>query len=279
MKLIAVCNNVPDTIGSMLSDLKITNVKVHTFGTKVPKIPKHKYFFILSYTDLINNLKRLNGESYCDITVFLFCPVIWAKKLSNVKYLDVSSSKKTSNVLSYHYKDISLDLFRGILDSPFSTKKVKEIHKDFKVYIVNNILSGSLLNPLMTLLYSVKAETNILLKEMMFKYLTGDWSLSDLEKELNKTSEWGSVTKPCKTKLLELLKSDIGKAYRKCLTTLQTSKETKEPASINKLAKEHGIEVYEVKYILNTLMKQKKPCISGRTMDSLHKKELKVFKK
>lgn len=279
MKLISVCNNVPDTVGALLKDLNITDIKLQTFGTKVSKVPKHKYLFILFYQDFIFNLKRLNSKNYSDVTVFLFCPIIWAKKLSHNKFLDVAFSKKDTNVLSYKYKDVSLELLHGLLERKFTTKKVEEIHKDFKVYIVNSILSGSLLNPLMTLLYSVKAETNILIKEMMFKYLTGIWTIQKLEKELDKSSEWGTITKSCRIKLFELLKSDIGKAYKEALTLLQKSKETKEPVNINKLAKEYGIEVYEIKYILNTLMKQKKPCISGRTMDSLHKKELKVFKK
>jgi len=267
-KVIAICNNVPDTINSMLNELGYNDVKIIQSGTLMTK--KDKFCMILSFLDFKNNLKLINSEQHVNSTVFLFCPVIKVKSFKNIIFLDVVKNSATSCLIRSLYKDPSKAKLKGILDAEHTTKKVKEIDKEFKYHLVESMQTGSLLNPMMTLLYSVKAEAHIRIKEMIFNYFLSKKTIAELEKDLIKSYEWGSVSKNCRIGLINLLQSDIGKTYKDVFTLVSTKKKADEKFNLASIAKKRGIDDYEIKYIMSTLMSKKKKSAKGKSLTEIY---------
>jgi hypothetical protein len=281
-KVICVCNNVPDTIISLLSDIvKDVKYSLLEINKKYPKIPKSKFLFALSFPDFLNSLKKVNSDNYNETTIFLFCSAVQAKTLSHVYLLDLMKNSKTSCLIKSFYKDLSPEVLSGFLHKSFSSKrKVREIDKEFKYRLIDSIKSGSLLNPMMTLLYSVKADGHIRIKQLIFEFLTSSkMKVSDLESMLKKSYEWGTISTQFRTKLIALLTSELGQKYKSVLQKVYDSRKSSEVISIQSLAKKNEIDAYEIKYIMNVLMKQKKKSLTGKCFTEIYNKENRVAKK
>lgn len=263
MKLIAVCNNTPDTIYKMLEELEKTDITYIQYNSKIPSRIKTEYMFIFSFYDFRSGLKTLNSEAYKNKTVFLFCPIVSAKALSKIYFLDVAKTRKTEYSIKSMYKDLSLEILSAYLDKPYRVKKIIILDRAYAYTLIDHAKSGSLLNPLMTILYTVKAEGGLKVKEVVFKWLASKKGVEDLQKWLNEAYKFGMVTQGFAKSLLNLFNSDLGKMYKKAFIEIldQTEK-----SDIAKVAKKYDIDSYELRYIVNTLLKTKKHGNIGKNL-------------
>jgi hypothetical protein len=272
-KVIAVCNTVPDTISSMLKSCTEVVPTYLEVGTRLSKVPKKEIIYVLTHRDFISNLKIINSEAYGETTIFLFCPVVNAKTLTRILFLDVAKNSTSSNTIRSLYKDPSPDALKGYLDKEFKRQTIKEIDKEYKYCIVESMVKGSLLNPLMTLLYSIKAEENLRIKNLIFDYFSSKTKFSNFEEQLVHSYEWKTVTKQIRLKLLTLLDSEVGRKYVSTLRDFIASKSDKEHSfNLKGACKKAGIEEYEIKYIANNMMKKRQKNLTGVYLKDLHNK-------
>jgi hypothetical protein len=274
MKLLIVSNNVPDTIQKMFVELDKEDITYLEVNSKVPKKLKTEILFLMSHADFRNNLERLNSEEYLKKTVVLFAPIVKVKYLTNASYLDVKSDKGMYSITS-EYKNLDIDLLEKQLAKPYKKRKVKEENVEFKYLLLDGIRSGSLLNPLMTLLYSVKAEGSVKIKEMVLSWLVSKKKLEVLTKQLKDCYEWGTVSSKFCGALIDLLSSDLGKNYKLALSKIEEAKEAGEKPNTVSIAKKHGVDDYELRYILNNLINTRKHLLDGKTVTHVHAKQKK----
>jgi hypothetical protein len=279
MKLIVVCNNVPDTVQAMLTELGHTKVTHLPTCERASESPKNEITFVFSFPDFKLSLKLFNSEAYAKKTVVLFCPIVQAKSLEGALFLDVSKNKKGIDTIKSTYKNLSVDVLSAYLAKPYKSKKVKEKDKEFKYCLIDTVRSGSLLNPLMTLLYTVKAEGGVKIKHIVLKWLVSKDKISALEKQLNDTYDFCTVSKKFCAKLIELLSSDLGKNYKLALSKIELKKGTEDAENITQIAKKHETDDYELRYIINVMCKAKKHLLNGRDIASLYNKDFKTLKK
>jgi hypothetical protein len=236
---------------------------------------KTKHVFILTYPDFIRNLKRLNSTKFNGVNVYLFAPAIKAKMLKPAKFLDMSFKTKNVNLVKSTFVLPELDLLKGILSADIVDKPVGLIYEDFQARLIDNIKNGSLLNPLMTLIYSLKAGTQIKAKAVIFAWLFSGKKITVLEKNLDNMESWGKLSKRFKTQLVEVLKTEMGKAYREVFAKIGELHEAKKvdktvtfnPGAIAKKAK---LDAYEIRYIYTSFYKPANKTIEGRTLHDIY---------
>jgi hypothetical protein len=221
----------------------------------------------------------LNSEAYEKKTVFLFAQVVRVKYLTNAYFLDLVKEKGKNYSISSEYKNLNLDTLAAYLEKSFKTnRKVKEEDKEFKYLLIEGVRAGSLLNPLMTLLYAVKAEAGVKIKEIVLNWLVSNDKISALAKDLKNSYEWGVVSTRFCEKLIELLSSDLGKRYKLALSQIEEVKDSGEKPNTIAIAKKHDIDDYELRYIINTMINVRKNKNDGKTVAQIHKEMIKNAK-
>ncbi len=250
-KVLCCCNNIPDTITHFLTSLGYSadsDISIFEYGQKFGKTPRSKFIYFLEFSDFLRNIKIINSEQYKCATIFIFCTIVNANSISNVILLDVKSK---SDILQFSYKNITPDTLNKILTKSFKSYQVEIGDKEYKHQLIEQLRIGSFLNPLMTLLYSVKAEGHAYVKNLIFEFMSTDVPISVLESLLKDSYEWGTISKQCRSKLIELLSSDIGQKYKMavnevCSSGLTSSKD------IAIISRRYEIDAYEVKYMLKS---------------------------
>jgi hypothetical protein len=272
MKLICITNNVPDTVYEMLNDLEYTSITFQEINKKSPAKLKTDAIFILTYSDFKANLETLNSEAYEKKTVFLFAPIVRVKYLTHAYFLDLVKDKGKNYSMTSEYKNLSLETLDGYLKKPFkSGRKIKEDEKEFRYHLIEGVRAGSLLNPLMTLLYVVKAEAGVKIKELVLDWLVSKNKIEVLDKKLKNSYQWGVVSNKFCEKLIQLLESDLGKKYKLAFTEIEIAKEAGEKSVIPAVAKKYDIDAYELKYIVNNMLKVRKNKLDGKSITEIHK--------
>jgi hypothetical protein len=275
MRLLISCNNIPDTVQKMFAELDKDSITYLEVNSKVPKKLKTDTLFLLSFSDFKRNLVRLNSEEYLKKTVVLFAPIVKVKYLTHAYFLDVKSDKGMYSITS-EYKNLCIENLERQLSKPFKKRTVKEENTEFKYLLIDGVRSGSLLNPLMTLLYSVKAEGSVKIKEMVLSWLVSPkQDIASLSKQLKSSYEWGTVSSKFCGALIELLSSDLGQRYKMVLSKIEAIKATGEKPNTVALAKKHEVDDYELRYILNNLINTRKHLLDSKTVDYVHAKQKK----
>jgi hypothetical protein len=194
----------------------------------------------------------------------------------NVSFLDVVKKSGPYTITS-EYKNLSLETLEKLIAKPFKTKrKVKEEDKEFKFLLIDGVRAGSLLNPLMTLLYSVKAEGAVKIKEIVLSWLVSKDKIDALSKSLKSAYEWGTVSTKFCTSLIELLTSELGQNYKKAFSKIESMKEAGEKPNAVSIAKKYGIDDYELRYILTNLINTRHHKLDGMNVTQVHKNQKKA---
>lgn len=276
MRCIISANSAPDLIYRLLLQTGVDKKDVFTLPVRGSvKAVKAKNIFVLNYPDFLKNLEMLNSKKFNGVNVFLFAPAIRAKMLTPARFLDMSFKEKNVNLVKSVFIQPELDLLKGILLSVPEDKPVGILYADFQARLVDNIKNGSLLNPLMTLIYTLKAETQISVKAIIFGWLFSGKKLKVLEKELDEIAPWGKLSKRFKEQLLGILKTDMGKAYCSVFAKIgelhEAKKKDKEAAfNPGAIAKKAKLDSYEIRYIYNSFYKPANKTIEGRTLHDIY---------
>ena len=75
MKLLICCNNIPDTVGEILTELG-KEYQCLPIGANYSKKYKHEILMVLTFHEFKQNIKVFNSSLYENKTVILFCPIV-----------------------------------------------------------------------------------------------------------------------------------------------------------------------------------------------------------
>jgi hypothetical protein len=276
MYCFGIANHSPDTVLSALVKRKLikseSDVAILTPGATLDKDkkPKRKVLLALNLADFNRNLSILNGPKYSQVQVFLFSSPLRLAELDNCEGLDFEQSPEDS-VIKFNLRSIDWSKHKKYLarleskaklgstatDSAAAGKKSfpKVVRRDnqYLFHLTDMVRRGSLLNPIMTLIYTIPSTTQSQVKEAVMAYLFGKHSLDKLKQVLNTISGSTGLTSTMKNSLLDVLASDVGKEYLKAFKAYKEAKKNNKPLAPKDLVKRFKVTEYEIKYILSVV--------------------------
>jgi hypothetical protein len=198
---------------------------------RIKKLYKNVLF--LSTLDFRRNLSVLNGTTS---RAFVFSNPIDISRLNGVTSLDFSANDD----FSFMPSSLALHVVSKSVPSP-----IKYVHSEFLNNLVNSVKHGSLLNPLMTFVYSLSPTSQLLVKLSVIDYLYNGRSQKYLTDRLKALSD-NSMSK-----LLTILSADTTTSYAKALQTIRLLRKQKRNVDIDSVAKATNTSSYELSYMLS----------------------------
>ncbi len=206
------------------------------------KSPKRKIIFVVSISDLFRNLAVLNGDSYSNVQVFVFASPLRINELEGCTALDITPSVASKGVGFNLLPTLAIAKYRSALKGqPVVTKRAVA---QYLTILTDNVKHGSLLTPLMTLIYTLPKSTHQTpVKEAVAKYFHGS-SLATTYKVLTDLLSEKSFVK-----LTDLLESSIAESYRNAMKDLKA----KDNASLSSICTKWGTSDYEIRYLQSVI--------------------------
>lgn len=192
----------------------------------------------------LQEFKALRDIHKSSARIILFEGPITAMGFEGANLLDL---KLESSSPYYGIKYSSLD----------STVFKKAAHYNvypFKKYcyynnIIKAIESKSILNPLMTTIYSLPSTSQKHVKVEVVNWFSYDGKVKNLPSLMLEISKEVKISSTVVTQLISILSSDLAALYCKAIKTKGTSEE---------LAERYGISAYDLNYMLSVKSKRKK---------------------
>lgn len=269
MRLIGIAQHAPLHVRQMIEavyEAKSKPCKVFVLplngSVRMKAATSCDVLFITRYADFIRNLDDLNHKVYADKPVFLFTSVLRLSEIKPITVLDSSRLTDFSFRLTTLSKaDIAYACFRSV-----PQKKVRIADKDFLASLIADNMQGSLLTPLMTLIYQVAAPQQSLLKNKIFEWLLSDDSVNQLQQRFKA----GTLEPKFAKQLFDFLSSDVVTPYRDALRFVQQRTAAKKPISYKQVMRKFPVTSYEIRYILSVLVRDKKNTeLYGKTLEEI----------
>ena len=250
-KVFGVSNSSPETVIETLIRRKVvksnSDIAVHPVGTKlgVERV-KAKAIFLLTIADLTHNMKTLCLSSYKDMPVFVFAAPMKLAEIRGVFPLD-------------YEPDPSLPGF-GFILKPLSLRALKTSHESrlkrrdgkYLANLLTHVQEGSLLNTLMTAIYSVPSAAQTITRVTICRWLLNGKKESELSPALQKLQKEYPLTDNARKKLEGIVLSEVGKKYFDALHQYAKAKSDGN-AKVDSIAKSTGCSAYEMRYCIHVV--------------------------
>lgn len=239
--LFGVANHSPETLtaeihkAGLIRDRK--EIHIVPSGSYLERCSKRIVYF-LSARDVARNASRLLLRKYDDTHVFVFDAAISLCSLE-VTPVDYEPDPEYPKFGFKH---------RSIIRAKIKSVKSKcqHVYKKFDIlpHLVSFVRTGSLLNPLMTFIYSLPtpAQTKVKVAVVSWVYLSK--SAKSLEKLLN-SIDGVQLSDRVKEKAKDILLSDVAQKYQNFFVAYR------EDTSVMQRLRDFGVSSYEVNYILS----------------------------
>ena len=249
MKVFGIANHSPDSVISELLERKVAKasneIAVLPLNSDLPaKAPKYRFLLILTTADLKRNLATLNAGVYEGLAVLVFASPMALNRFRGIEPVDFARNPEYPG-FGFTLSSLDMSKLKRVYRTPLEVKQVSYLKR-----IVRYVREGSLLNPLMTFIYSQHFSIQPRLKLLAVKHVYMSKKLPMLEKELV-NADIKLSTKAFAT-VKEILSSEAASRYAQAFAEYRESlKGTKVP--VKKLAKTHGVAEYEITYMLSVL--------------------------
>lgn len=242
MYLFGLANTIPEHLMNWLVLKHI--VQDHSEVAVLPmdsrlecKRPKRKFILGLSGDSIQRNLHVLNSKSFSDVTVFLFGAAIELSEFSSLVPLDYEKTELSP----VKFEEITLSVSRYRAGQRPAICVKQKI--DYLKLLSDRIKVGSLLNPLMTFLYTLPSSTHQTpVKNIVALYLYHCLSDSKLDQMLSNLDV--PITSRMRTRLYEILESDAGCNYREAFKSYGR-------LGLEKTCQQNSVNSYEISYIVS----------------------------
>lgn len=255
-KIFGVSNHTPEVLVQALVKSKIaqshSDVGIIPVNSKLSATAKHKCLLFLTPADLHRNIPTLSTQSYQGCHAFLFANPMRVHELTGVTPLDFEANPEYPG-FGFTLKSLSLAPVKcAKADSVVTRRNGKYLSK-----LIRYVQKGSLLNPLMTFIYTLPSSAQGRVKTAVVKWLYLGKPRSFLERILEDVAS-GAITQRTKDKLATILFTDAGTAYQKAFAEFRRLKKEGSPVNIAKLAKTFDVSDYEMRYILSVIEDNKR---------------------
>lgn len=233
-----IANHSPDDVVAALLRYR-TAAQASDIGILPPMSKadtRHKFLLVLSTDDLARNMTRLDASG---VKVFVFSNPIDLVSFSGVVNLDFVPVDD----FAFNYQTLDL--------SKVAKSKAGLVHRvpsPFLTDLINSVKFGSLLNPLMTFIYSLSSQNQNLVKQLTVAYLYQGQSIQKFSTLLAP-----HLTERAINKLVSILDTSIGSSYAKALQSIRELRKKKSAVDISKVASETSTSSYELSYMLSVL--------------------------
>ncbi len=200
--------------------------------------------------DFMRNLQFFNSPYAEKLKVFVFASPLTLNGYSGVLPMDYSAHGSTGCTFGQKSLDMSL-CFKKFARDPV----VVNTPINYMTRLVESVIAGSLLNPLMTFIYTLPSSTH----QTPIKSAVSDWLLSGkpVIKLHHFIRESGvQVTQRVFDRLELILTSDSAKVFREAL--LAYKKTGMNSSKLDSICKPLHVDSYEITYILSVSGKSKK---------------------
>lgn len=250
-----VANHSPEVLIASLAKTKHissnSEIAVHPVSTKLPSrfSSKYKCLLLLTVSDLVKNMPVLMSKPYDSVLVFVFAAPMKLNDVIGVQPLDYAPSAEHPG-FGFTLSTLSLrPLSRLKTQSDLKRRNGRYLAK-----LITHVQSGSLLNSLMTFIYTLPSSAQTKMKLEIVQWLYAGKTDKELETRLASLRKDGiSVTSKCLEKLGAILFTEVGANYRKAFAEYRKQKKTGKPPKLSAIVKEFGVVEYEMRYVLSVL--------------------------
>lgn len=248
-----VANNAPAVVIQELLKKKVVatmkEISILPSNTKIPKkIPEYKVLLVLNVGDLVANRIALESKIFKDIKVILFADAMKISDFVGVTPLDFEPSAEHPG---FGFKLLPLNL-STVKRTSLIHSKIERKHGKYLENLVCHVRSGSLLNPLMTFLYTLPSTVQTRVKVAVVKWIYLSKTEKDLEKILSELPDILLTTRVV-DKLKSILLTEIGKNYQDAFAEYRKALKAGSLPKVPALVKKYGVSDYEMRYIMSII--------------------------
>lgn len=208
------------------------------------KKPIRDVIFVMSIPDFRRNLEIFNSRKYESTRVFLFASALRINELQNVTALDFDTDPAQAGLGFTPRKDLNMPLYRRTLKSSADT--VKHSVVNYLNTLTDNVKRGSLLNTLMTFIYTLPSATHQTpIKEAVAVNLYRAQSFKKLEEAFDALDL--NITKRVRDRFKEILTSEIGENYKQAFKAMAADPD--KANALENACKQFQTSDYEMRYL------------------------------
>ncbi len=205
------------------------------------ELPSKPILLFLSWREFVINLKTLNRRQYKDTRCIVFCSVLAFHRLRGVYGLD---SARAHNVHSIRPQT----KFRKVWSNS-KPRKVRAQARDYIQEMVNDVKDGSLLNPLMSYIYTLPNATHQKpIKQLSAAAVVCGADEHGIKRDIAffERCSGFNLSAKASTRLLELLLSKAGRNYADAFAFYR-----KKGMNLDDVVQQLGVDQYEMSYLLS----------------------------
>lgn len=220
-----------------------SNVHIVKQDSTLPEKLKKKYLFVLSSADFMHNLSILNSDAYRNTKVFVFASQITLLELKGCSIIDIDKVIEDPILFNLGSR-LSLPKVRAALQN--SSEIVVKQTIRYMNALVDGVVKGSLLTPLMTFIYTLsRATQQTPTKENIALYIAGFQNIDKLYGNLE-----GVISEKNLEKMQSILDLPIVNEYRKAFLELKAVGSVKR---VKEVSMKYAVPEYEIRYILSVV--------------------------
>jgi len=248
-----ISNHSPDQVLSFLTRREaiadMSDVAIVPAGTKLRAgtKPLRDTLFIIALPDLYSNFTVLNSHIYKDARIFVFASALKLRAISGITALDYMDNPDVSSVSFLSLAGLNNSAFSRALQRPGL-----DLHKapvDYLYLLSSGVKTGSLLNPMMTFIYSLPSQAQTAVKEGVANYIVlGTITASTLVSRLGRSLSVPLTPKQV-LRLRNILETDLCKVFVSSFAQMQGHWESKNESFLHQLCKTNSISAYEMRYL------------------------------
>jgi len=209
--------------------------------------PEKRVLFLVAMQDFYRNLPTLNSAEYAEVIVVVFASALRLVEVKGCVPFDFAPVKEQGGVVCHEQPLSRIVLRTGQRIAKLDVEREK---KDFLGVMIDSVKRGSLLNPLMTFIYTLPSSTHQTpVKEACARFLYTGMTYDQMIRELTRDHDL-ELTDRANTKMRTILSSEVGKAFASLFAEFRSKRNS---ATFDVLCAKYETSPYEVRYILSVV--------------------------
>lgn len=252
-QIFGVANHSPEYVveamrkAKLIDDLK--NIGIVPAEQRLSRRTLCKYLLLLSTQDLRRNASILATPKYQKVQVFVFANPMDLSEIEGLTALDYELNPEYPG-FGFKLKSFNVRDIRKAPESHLEYKRGRYLYK-----LIKYVKRGSLLNPLMTYLYTLPSSTHNFVKIAVARWFMSGKSNNSLLAVLST-----EVSSNVCSRLSAILFNEIGDRFKLVFGQIRENGLSELKAA----AKKHQVSDYEIRYLLSVLSNSE----SGTGFDS-----------
>lgn len=241
-QIFGVANHSPEYVIDALRKAKLIeslkNIGIVPSEQRLSRRTSCEYLLLLSTKDLRRNASILATSKYQNVRVFVFANPMDLSEIEGLTALDYESNPEYPG-FGFKLKAFNVREVKKASESRLEYRRGRYLHK-----LIKYVKRGSLLNPLMTYLYTLPSSTNNFVKIAVAKWFMSGKPNKSLLTALDK-----EVSDNVRNRLSAILFNEVGDRFKLVFARIRENG----LSDLKAAAKEHQVSDYEIRYLLSVL--------------------------